>query len=83
MAKEFPHRTKTTCSSREFVESVHGGVPEGTVLGPILFITMLNDLLEVFDDTTLTETLIRDQPSSLQTILNDILTSGAEKTVCY
>ena len=64
--------------------SVPAGVPQGTKLGPWLFIIMLNDLTvpgvdalwKYVDDTTLSESLAKNDPSLLQHYVNDFVTKS-------
>jgi hypothetical protein len=58
---------------------INGGVPQGTLSGPQLFINMVSDLktllptIKYVDDTTIVEIVHQNSPSMLQTALNAIL----------
>lgn len=61
------------------------GVPPGRKLGSWLFILMVNDLSldgnvklwEYIDDTTLSETIVRGFPSSIQSAVDEIQSLAA------
>ena len=60
--------------------SVRAGVPQGTKLGPWLFLVMINDinvngvnLWKYVDDTSMAETVHKGQPSAIQFAVDDLV----------
>ncbi|KAL9962338.1 hypothetical protein ACROYT_G031432 [Oculina patagonica] len=66
-------------------ESIPAGVPQGTKLVPWMFIIMINELdipdnklWKYVDDTTISETVAKNRPSTIQTAVDTFVTRAAE-----
>ena len=53
-------------------QRINGGVPQATMLGQILFLVMVNDLLEEWQDGSTIECIEPNCPSHLQDVVNDV-----------
>ena len=72
------HRVKLNGAVTSWV-NVNGGVPQGTKLGPLLFLVMVNDLtsnlpmIKYVDDTTVYQTTTDIVNCDMQSAMNDII----------
>ena len=86
MDLQFPNRSLAMCQTRADRIPVCAGVPQGTKLGPILFVIMKNDLKlasprcsywKYVDDITMSESALARGVSILQSELDNISTWAA------
>jgi hypothetical protein len=79
-------RVKLEHDCRSEWKDIPAGVPQGTKLGPWLFVLMIDDievtdteLWKYVDDTTIAEPVLKDEISNIQNAVSELATKSHQK----